>query len=172
MSMQPWNVLVAKKVEWHLPNGDEEWLAFRHVNTRVTDVSDDGCARGFTLWSTDLDGDPAFMSFDWVELRPGVPILTDPNMVLTNLCIVNNDGQQESKLREVAHVNVMVYKTQWQEAARQAVSEYEGQPKGREANVGCRRNQRALTVDRAEGGLSTVNRLDRSDTSDANAAVW
>lgn len=124
MSMQPWTVLQAPQVEWQLPKDQDGWLAFDHMNTHVVDVDSQGCARGFTLWSTDLEGKPVFMAFDWVELRPGVPILTDPNAVLTNLCIVDGDQQQESKLRQVAHVNVLVYKTHWQEAAMKAVSAY------------------------------------------------
>lgn len=124
MSMQPWIMLQAPKVEWQLPKDQDGWLAFDHMNTRVTDVDSQGCARGFTLWSTDLVGNPVFMAFDWVELRPGVPILTDPNAVLTNLCILDDAQQQESKLRQVAHVNVLVYKTRWQEAAVEAVAAY------------------------------------------------
>jgi hypothetical protein len=127
--MQPWEVLTAPLVEWRLPKDQNESLPFQHVKTGVTDVCG-GCARGFSFWEGNLQGNPVYMAFDWVELRPGVPILTDPNAVISNLCLVDVQHERESKLKEVVHLSLMVYKLQWQQEASEAVCEH-----GRDAKL-------------------------------------
>lgn len=140
MSIQAWNVLAAPLVKWKPEKDVSEWLVFSHVRTGVTDVGTDGCARGFTLWTGNLDGNPVFMAFDWVELRPGVPILTDPNAVLTNLSVMNAHDERETKLREVVHLTVMICELGWQDAALVAARDYLDKPR-----------QQAMTADLRRG---------------------
>ncbi len=156
MNIQAWNVLGAPPVAWRPPIDANRWLAFSHVRTGVTDVGSDGCARGFTLWAGDLEGNPVFMAFDWVELRPGVPILTDPNAVLTNLSVIDDRDVREDRLKEVIHLNIMIRELGWQDVALGAARDYRNNPTQQVVTASHRRE--TASADRVESKPNTMRK--------------
>jgi hypothetical protein len=113
MSLQPWSVVRAPRVAFINNDDQEPAIALRHADTQVIELGRDGCAKGWSLWKGDAEGGPVMVAFDWIEMRQSVPILTDPNAVLSNLEI-HRDNAPQSDLRQVVSINVMLARTNWQ----------------------------------------------------------
>ncbi|NJN35840.1 MAG: hypothetical protein HC794_00815, partial [Nitrospiraceae bacterium] len=98
-----------------MPIDESNLLSFEHMGTQVLSVNDDtGCARGTAFWTTSVNSRSVFIAFDWIELRRGVPILTDPNGILTNLQFIAPSGHPVSELDHVVDVTRLVHRMDWQ----------------------------------------------------------
>ena len=124
MNLQPWTVIGDQKIECQIPRDDADWMTFEHVDTQVLRIDENGCAKGIAYWASSLKGCAAVMAFDWLELRIGVPILADPNGILTNIQMVGEDGQASSELGQVAQVTRLVHHLDWQECAIRVAHKY------------------------------------------------
>ena len=144
MTLQPWVAIGDRVIEWPIPREDSEIIRFEHVNTRVLRLDSTGCAKGIAYWTSELKGCAVFIAFDWLEVRSGVPILTDPNAVLTNLMFVDDDGQHASELVNVAQLTLLLHSMNWQEFALDATRSYreeasQDQPHARQGYVSVER---------------------------------
>ena len=133
MTFAAWNVINAPKVRLATPNDASQSLTLQHLSTQMIHISKSGCAVGTAVWGATLDRDEVFVAFDWVEMRQGVAVLTDPNSILSNLSFVNDDGDEEPVLRQVVGLARLVHITPWQEFAvseahKQRTPRREGRP--------------------------------------------
>lgn len=117
MSMMPWMVTALPMVEWYLPMQRRKWPALWHATTRVRPATDDSGRRlGDTVWLGVLDGRTVGVAFEWVELRPRVVAMVDPNAISTNLRFLNADDTYQEPLRATVTLNRLVHALPWQHA--------------------------------------------------------
>ena len=90
MTFAAWNVISAPKVRSATPNDRSQFLTLQHLSTQIIYIAKSGCATGTAVWGATLDRDEVFVAFDWVEMRQGVAVLTDPNSILSNLSFLTS----------------------------------------------------------------------------------
>jgi hypothetical protein len=54
------------------------------------------------------------VAWEWIELMPGVLIISDVNGLVSNARFMTEDGRQEDELRAIATSNLIAYSTPWQ----------------------------------------------------------
>jgi hypothetical protein len=90
-------------------------LLLRHLGTRVTNPGDQvSRVSGQTIWATSAANGQAGMAWDWIQLSAGVVAMADPLSVVTNLRLVNPDGDALSPLESMRHLNEVVHALPWQ----------------------------------------------------------
>ena len=124
MGLQPWSAVDERTIEWRVTQDESGMPGFAHCSTTVVRLGNAGCANGVAYWATELKGKTLFIAFDWIEVRQGVPILTDPNAIVTNLRLVDQEGAPISELGHVAQITKMVHHLTWQENAADAARQY------------------------------------------------
>lgn len=105
-------------VQWYLPSDPADWPTFAHRTTSVTSV--DLCAAlgcGGTVWTASLGANRMVIAWEWIETRPGVPVIADINDIATNILFVVPDGMDEGLL-SVVMLNRVVHLLPWQEHVR------------------------------------------------------
>lgn len=124
MSLQPWSAVDERAIEWCVPQDESGMPDLGHFSTTVVRLGNAGCASGIAYWANVFKGQTLYIAFDWVEVRQGVPILTDPNAIVTNLKLVDEAGVEISELAHVAQITRMVHDLNWQQYAAEAAKQY------------------------------------------------
>jgi hypothetical protein len=136
VNVQSWMIKSWTTVEWYLPETDATCARFRHVSTQLRDDgSGSGYRAGDTVWVSepDEDGDEhpdgletlsgrAGLAWEWVEVRPGVVMLADPNSVITNLQFVDKAQKKVTGLNKIVSANRLVHGLHWQDQVRRCLS--------------------------------------------------
>jgi len=86
-----------------------------HLGTRVLTFGDDcePCS-GQTLWGDDSEQYAAGVAWDWVELRRGVVAMSDPLAVVTNLRLIDSNGEVLSQTQVAVQLHQLVHALPWQ----------------------------------------------------------
>lgn len=106
-------------VEWYLPDDPEGWPPMWHMNTEVVEADGPGaCGRGHSLWMAELEGSRIGLAWDWVEVRPGVPALADPNAIFSNIHFLDEGGSPMDTLVATIQANRIVHALPWQDPIR------------------------------------------------------
>jgi len=118
----PWIVCSWPPVLWqdHAPPR----LQLVHLGTRVLAAGPrprPSC--GQTLWADARGERSAGVAWDWVELRPGVYALADPYGMVTNLQLVDAQGESLSPSDAARRLNQMVHALPWQAEVRRTLSQ-------------------------------------------------
>jgi hypothetical protein len=91
-------------------------LLLRHLGTRVTNPGDQlSRTSGQTIWAAAAANAQAGMAWDWIQLSAGVVAMADPLSVVTNLRLVNPDGDALTPLEALRHLNEVVHTLRWQD---------------------------------------------------------
>jgi hypothetical protein len=91
-------------------------LLLRHLGTRVTNPGDQlSRTAGQTIWAAAANEGQAGMAWDWIQLSRGLVAMADPLSVVTNLRLVNPDGDVLSPLESLRHLNEIVHALPWQD---------------------------------------------------------
>jgi hypothetical protein len=110
----PWTVRAWPPLLWQVD--DLQPLLLRHLGTRVTNPGDQiSRTAGQTIWATATDGQQAGMAWDWIHLARGVVAMADPLSVVTNLRLVNPDGDVLTPLESLRRLNEVVRTLPWQD---------------------------------------------------------
>lgn len=116
-SRTPWALGSWPPVFWQA--NSRRRLRFVHLATRVTTGK---CTRqpccGQTIWvgsSTDCD---ARLAWDWIEIDRGIVAMVDPMAVLTNMHVVNLEGNILPAVEAALYINQFVRRLPWQEEVR------------------------------------------------------
>ena len=119
-----WHVVSWPPLLWQAVSAQQ--LRLVHLGTEVL-RRDDGAApcSGHTVWGTQAADSPAGMAWDWISIPEGVVALADPLALVTNLWLLDGDGQVLSPLQAAPHLNVLVRTLPWQDEVRRAL---ESQP--------------------------------------------
>lgn len=91
-----------------------------HLGTSVLTFGDDsGPCSGQTLWGDESQDHAAGVAWDWVELREGVVAMSDPMGVVTNLRLIDTQGDVLNQTQMAVHLHQLVHALPWQnEVAR------------------------------------------------------
>jgi hypothetical protein len=119
MRLQSWQVLSLPRVECYLPRQLSAVVPLRHLGTKVQpEPTADGRRIGDTVWGTIVGGKLAAVSWDWIEILPGVVCLVDPSNVLSNIWFLDVDDCYQEPAQAILTINGLIYDTPWQEAVR------------------------------------------------------
>lgn len=122
MRLQSWQVLSLPQVECYLPKHVSAALPLRHLGTIVQpEPLEDGRRMGDTVWGTLATGQLMAVSWDWIEILPGVVCMVDPSNVLTNIRFVDGQDRYEEPSQAILSVNMLVHSTPWQAAVCSAL---------------------------------------------------
>lgn len=95
----------------------------RHVGTQVT-PGIDGLTRsvGQTVWAgRGPSGEEAGMAWDWVVLGCGIVAMADPMGVITNLRLMDPQGDVLPAGEAARHLNQIVHALPWQQQVEMAI---------------------------------------------------
>lgn len=82
---------------------------------------------GDTVWAAHLGEDQIFgLAWEWIEVKPGVPAIRDPNGFVSNVRLLDKNGDELEELQSVVHLNRIVHTTPWQETVSHVVRTGEG----------------------------------------------
>jgi hypothetical protein len=97
-------------------------LQLRHLGTRVTNPGDQTTrTAGQTIWASAASGSQAGMAWDWIHLSRGIVAMADPLSVVTNLRLVNADGDGLTMLETLRYLNEVVHTLNWQDEVEQVM---------------------------------------------------
>lgn len=94
----------------------------QHVKTSTT-PSQVGFARGDTTWSCQIEHINAIVSWGWVELRPGIIMLSDPNSVASNVRFLQSPGSPATPTKTLIILNTIVHSLSWQPTVARLLKE-------------------------------------------------
>jgi hypothetical protein len=111
----PWTVRAWPTLLWQVERLPP--LQMRHVDTRVTNPGDQISRQaGQTVWAAaTANAGQAGMAWDWIQLSKGVVAMADPLSVVTNIRLVNSDGDVLPPLESLRHLNEIVHTLAWQD---------------------------------------------------------
>ena len=137
MGLQSWMIKSWPIIEWFPATPTEESRAFLHMSTQVRDEPKGAQPRaGSTVWLGIIAGQHAGLAWEWVELRPGVLMLADPNSITTNLRMVDVAGRRQDELVSTVSLNRLLHQLSWQDAVCEVIhSSQTGRRTGVAANV-------------------------------------
>jgi hypothetical protein len=104
-------------VECYLPEDLGGWHVFHHLATNVREhVLELGLRVGDTVWGTVVGGQQLAVAWDWVEARPGVMCLLDPNSIVTNIRFLDDSDTYQEPLQAIISANRLTHHWPWQSA--------------------------------------------------------
>lgn len=110
----PWTVRAWPPLLWQVENLQP--LRLRHLGTRITNPGDQITrTAGQTIWAAASNDCQAGMAWDWIQLSRGVVAMADPLSVVTNLRLVNVEGDVLTPLESLRHLNEIVHTLPWQD---------------------------------------------------------
>ncbi len=117
MGLQSWMIKSWPIIDWFPPQPDEGWPSFLHMSTHVhQERGGTGPCVGSTVWVGAIDGVYAGLAWEWVELRPGVLMLADPNSIITNLQIMDAGRLPQGLLGATVSLNTVLHRLPWQKS--------------------------------------------------------
>jgi len=91
------------------------------LGTRVTNPGDQiSRTAGQTIWAA--TNAQAGMAWDWIQLSAGVVAMADPLSVVTNLRLVNPDGDALTPLEALRCLNEVVHTLPWQDEVERVLA--------------------------------------------------
>jgi len=76
---------------------------------------------GQTVWTAHASDGDAGMAWDWIEIAHGVVAIADPLSVVTNVRLVNGEGEVLTALQAARFLNEMVHALPWQQEVERAL---------------------------------------------------
>lgn len=108
---------------WHVINWSSVPIAtrafrgayslFTHLGTHI-DEETTGTRSGQALWGLRVGKDVVGLAFDWAEITRGVPVLSDPMQILSNVALLDDQGQPLPEAARIVELNTAVHEIDWQ----------------------------------------------------------
>lgn len=130
MGLQSWMIKSWPIIEWKLPPEMTLWPTLAHANSTVREGTGEHTERrcGETVWIGVVDGQSVGAAWEWVELRPGVVMVSDPNSIVTNLRFLDAAGSPQAYLPSVVSINRLAHMLPWQPTVAALVAASRAQP--------------------------------------------
>ena len=97
-------------------------LQLVHLGTRVLTFGDRaGPCSGQTLWGDSSPERSAGVAWDWVQIQRGVVAIADPLGLITNLKLLDAEGEALSAQQMALHLNEIVHSLPWQSEVQRAL---------------------------------------------------
>lgn len=101
-------------------------LHLAHLGTHVLNHGDEACmCSGQTLWGDASDTRSAGVAWDWVQLQQGVVAMSDPLGLVTNLKLVDDDGEALTQIQAAVRLHQLVHALPWQSEVQRALHQGE-----------------------------------------------
>ena len=115
-----WIVYAWAPVLWQAASAPK--LQLVHMGTRVLTFGDhDAPCSGQTLWGERTDACSAGVAWDWVEVREGVVAMSDPLGMVTNLRLLDEQGEVMSQTAMAMRLHPLVHALPWQDEVTRAL---------------------------------------------------
>lgn len=117
-------------IEWKLPRDMGAWPALVHASTVAREPSSGPVDRrcGETVWIGVVDGKSIGAAWEWVELRPGVVMISDPNTILTNIRFLDEHDAYQEPLCALVSINRLAHVLPWQATVAAVLAALPEQP--------------------------------------------
>lgn len=90
----------------------------------MLNFGDDVClCTGQTLWGDERETHSAGVAWDWVRLEQGVVAMADPLGLVTNLRLLDEDGEALTDVEVAVQLHQLVYSLPWQNEVQRALHE-------------------------------------------------
>ena len=97
-------------------------LHLTHLGTRVLNFGDEvSLCTGQTLWGDESETQSAGVAWDWVRLQPGVVAMSDPLGLVTNLKLLNDNGEELTNIEAAVRLHQLVHALPWQSEVQRAL---------------------------------------------------
>jgi hypothetical protein len=117
-----WIVYAWPPILWQASRAPQ--LHLMHLGTRVLNLGDEGSpCTGQTLWGEETEDRSAGVAWDWVRLLPGVVAMSDPLGLITNLKLLDDQGEALTNLEAAVRLHQLVHALPWQNEVQRALSE-------------------------------------------------
>ena len=101
-------------------------LQLTHLGTHVLSLGDEaGPCSGQTLWGDSNDAQSAGVAWDWVQLQRGVVAMSDPFGLVTNIKLLDDQGEALNHVETAVQLNQLVHALPWQSEVRRALHQAE-----------------------------------------------
>lgn len=115
-----WIVCAWPPILWQASRAPQ--LRLQHCGTRVLTFRDgDTPSAGQTLWADAGDPQAAGVAWDWVEIESGVVAMADPFGLVTNLHLVDDDGEPLNDVAAAIRLQEVLHGLPWQAAVERAL---------------------------------------------------
>lgn len=123
MGLQSWMIKSWPIINWFPSTKDDEWPTFVHMSTQLGQERQGSrpCV-GSTVWVSSINGVYAGLAWEWVEFRPGVLMLADPNSIITNLRVADAVGHECAALTASVCLNRILHRLAWQDSVKEIVA--------------------------------------------------
>ena len=117
----PWTVRAWPPLLWQADSTMD--LRLIHMHTRVVQsgLYDTPCC-GQTLWARVSSDATAGVAWDWIQLHQGVVAMADPMGLVTNLMLLDAQGEPIPTLQAALHLNEIVHALPWQTEVERALA--------------------------------------------------
>jgi hypothetical protein len=78
---------------------------------------------GQTLWGDANEAQSAGVAWDWVQLQQGVVAMADPLGLVTNLKLLDDEGEALNNVEAAVQLHQLVYALPWQTEVQRALSQ-------------------------------------------------
>jgi len=116
MNISPLVVASWPTVEWYPSPSPKQWPRFRLGGIGLGETAPNVGAVGTAVWVTDVDGQAAGLSWDWIEVQPNVIAFRDPNYILSNLRILQDEDHYASPLSATLMLMRLASSLPWQQS--------------------------------------------------------
>jgi hypothetical protein len=115
-----WIVCAWPPILWQASRAPQ--LHLTHLGTRVLNFGDESnpCT-GQTLWGEESEDHSAGVAWDWVRLMPGVVAMSDPLGLVTNLKLLDDQGEALTNLEVAVRLHRLVHALPWQSEVQRAL---------------------------------------------------
>jgi hypothetical protein len=116
MSIPAWRVINWAPVQIKLRDFQRTCAAFQHLGTSVHQAGDGGEPRcGQALWGAERDGQLIGVAFEWAEMTGEIVALSDPMQILSNVKLLQDDGECMDDLTRIVQLNTAIHELDWQQ---------------------------------------------------------
>jgi hypothetical protein len=115
-----WIVCAWPPILWQASRAPQ--LHLTHLGTRVLSFGDESSpCTGQTLWGDESENCSAGVAWDWVRLLPGVVAMSDPLGLVTNLKLLDDQGEALTQIEAAVRLHQLVHALPWQSEVQRAL---------------------------------------------------
>ena len=112
MQVQPWQIRSWTPV--YIPTDSMgDLVNLLQPITTIVVGTQDNLRSGNALWAAEHKGLRFGIAWDWAEMRPNVPTLTDPMQLLSNIKVTDSEGLCLPLGQAVLYLNSIVHGLKW-----------------------------------------------------------
>lgn len=117
MQMAAWQLMACDTVVKTVNEFEKMTPELRQIGStvRVHDARS-GLRSGHEVWAALADGEAIQIAWEWTEIQPEVVALFDPMNILSNVALIDGQGQELARSRRMLHLNNVIHQLDWRGA--------------------------------------------------------